>query len=316
MDIFNNFPSSFKCLGALSQVFDFDFMMGLARECGLVVRRRKIQPLLVLKAYLDESCGKRSVPMSAVWRRYCFLAGIAGLPPVSDTVFFNFVAKGALCKFLEEFGLELSRRLGDKAFSNTADAVAALAERLGGLRDILAQDGTVAAVSPQAAARAPESFKDTDGKGALKMHAAWSLTTSTLEASSITSAVSSERDEIQTSSLKGSLIICDAGYPSIGLFGKLQDQGALMLFKMHSSIKPSVLRCSAFSNGKYEPAADFGGERVKLRDDPRLGGQRSCDCVVAFARKGRAPLVIGSSRFSTRATAAPTRRAPLRATRS
>ena len=292
MDIFNNFPSSFKCLGELSQVFDFDFMMGLARECGLVVRRRKIQPLIVIKSFLDESDGKRSVPMSAVWRRYCFLAGIAGLPPVSDTAFFNFVAKGALCKFLEEFGLELSRRLGDKAFSNTADAVAALAERLGGLRDILAQDGTVAAVNPQAAARAPAAFKNNDGEGGLKMHAAWSLSKSTLESSSITSAVSSERDEIRMDRLKGSLIICDAGYPSVDLFGKLADQGALMLFKMRSSMKPSVLKCSAFSNGKYAEELDFGGERVKLRDDPRLGGQRSYDCVVSYARKGRAPLVM------------------------
>ena len=292
MDIFNNFPSSFKCLGGLSQVFDFEFMMGLARECGLVVRRRKIQPLLVLKAFLDEGDGKRSVSMSAVWRRYRLLAGIAGLPLVSGTAFFNFVAKGALAKFLEEFGIELGKRLGDSAFTDTADAVAALAERLGGLRDILAQDGTVAAVNPQAAARAPESFKNNDGEGGLKMHAAWSLSKSTLESSSITSAVSSERDEIRMDRVKGSLIICDAGYPSIELFGKLQDQGALMLFKMRSSMKPSVLKCSAFSNGKYSEELDFGGERVKLRDDPRLGGQSSYDCVVSFARKGRAPLVM------------------------
>lgn len=255
MDIFNNFPSSFKCLGALSQVFDFEFMMGLARECGLVVRRRKIQPLPVLKAFPDEGDGKCSVSISAVWRRRRLLAGIASLPLVSGTAFFNFVAKGTLGKFFEEFGLELGKRLGDSAFT------------------------------------------DTDGKGGLKVHAAWSLSKGTLESSSITSAVSSERDEIQMDRVKGSLIICDAGYPSIELFGKLQDQGALMLFKMRSSMKPSVLKCSAFSNGKYEPAVDFGGECAKLKDDPRLGGQRPCDCVVSFARKGRTPLAMRVARL-------------------
>ena len=91
-------------------------MMGLARECGLVVRRRKIHQMLVLKAYLDESGGNRSASMVAVWRGYRFLAGIDGLPLVSDTAFFNFMARVPFRKFLEELG----KRLGDSAFSSTA----------------------------------------------------------------------------------------------------------------------------------------------------------------------------------------------------
>ena len=153
----------------------------------------------MLKAFPGGSDGKRSVSMSSVWRRHRLLAVMGGFPQVSGTAFLSFVAKAPLRKFLEELGIELGRRLG-------------------GLRDILAQDGTVAVVSPQAAARAPESFKDSNSKGGLKTHAAWSLASDTHAASPITSAVSSERDEIRMDRVKGSLIICDAGYPSTGLF--------------------------------------------------------------------------------------------------
>lgn len=140
--------------------------------------------------------------------------------------------------------------------------------------------------------KAPQEFKSRDGGAAVKMHAAWSLYKSRLATSSITSAVSSEREEIKSVTLDGSLIICDAGYPSIRLFEKLSDHGAMMLFKMKSSLKPSVQSCTPFADGRYGKIMYFGGERVSLRDDPRLGGQRSYDCVVTYETKGSVRLVL------------------------
>lgn len=292
MDIFNNSASCFKPLDAISQIFDFDRMLGLARECGLVIRNRKIKPLLVLKAFLELGEGCRHISMSAAWRRYSFLCGLSGAPQVSAGAFIRFMGRGRFQKFLEALADEAAMKLGDKSFSDTAGAVKALSARLGGLRDIIAQDGTEVSANPQAARKAPEAFKSRDGAAAVKMHAAWSLEKSRLDASSFTSAVSSERDEIQFQELNGRLILCDAGYPSVKLLEKLSDQGVLFLLKMQSSIKPSVLKCTPFAGGRYGKAMDLGGERIKLKDDPRLGGQRSYDCVVSYARKGRAPLVL------------------------
>lgn len=292
MNIFPNSLSGFKAFDALSQIFDFPHMLALAKECGLVIRNRKIKPLLVLKAYLEETNGERCVSMSAVWLRYNLLCGLSGAPEVTENAFTSFMSRVRFQKFLEELLKEVAAKLGDHSFSNTAGAVEALAERLGSLRDIIAQDGTEVAANPQAAKRDPEAFKAKDGAAALKMHAAWSLRTSRLAASSITSAVSSERDEIQCQALDGKLILCDAGYPSIKLLGKLSGQGTLFLLKMKSSLKPSVLSCTPFSDGKYGKSIDFGGERARLKDDPRLGGQRSCDCVVSCERKGKAPLIL------------------------
>lgn len=212
-------------------------MLGLARECGLVIRNRRIKALLVVRT------------------------------------------------FLEELSSELIMKLGDKSFSDLAGAVKALSARLGGLRDIIAQDGTEVSANPQAAMKPPQEFKSKDGGAAVKMHAAWSLYKSRLATSYITSAVSSEREEIKCVTLDGSLIICDVGYPSIRLFEKLSDHGAMMLFKMKSSLKPSVQSCTPFADGRYGKTMDFGGERVSLRDDPRLGGQRSYDCVVTYETK-------------------------------
>ena len=292
MDIFNNSASCFKPLDTISQIFDFDRMLGLARECGLVIRNRKIKPLLVLKAFLELGEGCRHISMSAAWRRYSFLCGLSGAPQVSAGAFIRFMGRGRFQKFLEALADEAAMKLGDKSFSDTAGAVKALSARLGGLRDIIAQDGTEVSANPQAARKAPEAFKSRDGAAAVKMHAAWSLEKSRLDASSFTSAVSSERDEIQFQELNGRLILCDAGYPSVKLLEKLSDQGVLFLLKMQSSIKPSVLKCTPFAGGRYGKAMDLGGERIKLKDDPRLGGQRSYDCVVSYARKGRAPLVL------------------------
>ena len=47
MNILDNSSSNFKLLDEISPVFNFRFLLGLARDCGLVKRYRKIHPLIL-----------------------------------------------------------------------------------------------------------------------------------------------------------------------------------------------------------------------------------------------------------------------------
>ncbi len=156
---------------------------------------------------------------------------------------------------------ELENKIGNKAFSNTAAAVAALAKKVK-ISNILAQGGSEVTVNPQASKLALDLFKGKSGTAAIKLHAAWSLNTSSLAVSSITPAVASERNEISCPYMNGKPLICDAGYPSQDLFQKLQDQGAFMLFNMRSSLRSSVLSYKIFSDGKYSESINCDGEKI------------------------------------------------------
>ena len=300
MDIFNNFSSDFKLLGDISSVFNFQHLLDLARDCGLVKRYRKIHPLVFIKAYLDAIReGGRKPSIGAIWRKYCLLCEFSGGKTVSRGAIEKFIARVNLDKFTTEFLKELEKYTDAQSMSQSADAVNELQGLISGLEDVIAQDGCEVTVNPQAAIHAKKkdakdnSFKASKGSGGRKLHAGWSLIKSALFTSSYTNAVSSERAEIQCDKMGNKLLIADAGYPSIDLFRKLSANDAYFLIKMKTSLKPKILRAQAFENGKYTgDVTEYNGERIKLNEDPRFNDKRSYDFVAMYGQKGKEDLII------------------------
>lgn len=293
MDIFNYFSSECKPLNELFAIFDFKYMLDLAKDCKLVQRYRKIHPLIVVKAYLDETEGQRKPSIASIWRRYSYLGELAGVKSVSCFAFSKFLCKKKFQEFLDELQKILNRHLQGNAnngFCNTFNAVKALHERIGNIDDVIAQDGSEVTVNPQAGIKAPESFNGTTGQAATKLHAGWSLSSCALAVSSFTSALSSERNEIDCAFMHNKLLICDAGYPSIKLYREIDAQGGMMLFKMKSSLKPSVISYQTYSYGQYSKEVLCNGEHIKLKDDSRFAEHCSYDCVVRFEQKNEKPL--------------------------
>ena len=300
MSIFTDFCADFKLLSDLYPVFNFHYLLDLAKGCGLIKRFRKIHPLFFIKAYINATreCG-RKVSIGAIWRRYNTFCVFLGYKTVSRGAIEKFIARDHISDFVSEFTKALENNTGALSMSQSADAVNKLQRLVRDLKDVVAQDGCEITVNPQAAVHAQkkdlhdEHFKTSVGGAGRKLHAGWSLTKSALFTASYTSAVSSERAEIKCDKLGNNLLIADAGYPSIDLFRELNEKGAYFLIKMQSSLKPEVLRCQQFANGKYiDDVIEHNGERIKLNEDIRFKDKCSYDMIVRYRRKGKKDLII------------------------
>lgn len=204
-----------------------------------MIRNRKIKPLLVLKAFLELGEGCRHVSMSAAWRRYNFLCGLSGAPQVSAGAFIKFMGRGRFQKFLEALADEAVMKLGDKSFSDTAGAVEAPAERFGGIRDIMAQDGTETRAAPSL--RALFKGKGETG-GSIMIHSMHSLRSCAEIQCSVGAGTSCERTALlEMEDLKGLLILTDAGYFSAGLCQELDRRGAWHIIKVPDSVSCKVI---------------------------------------------------------------------------
>lgn len=300
MNILDNSSSNFKLLDEISPVFNFRFLLGLARDCGLVKRYRKIHPLIFIKAYLKATSeGGRKSSIGAIWRQYNEFCVFSGCKSISRGAAEKFIARENIAKFACEFIKELEDHITAQSMSQSADAVRELQGLVKDLEDVIAQDGCEITVNPQAAVKAQDhdrhdqSFKTSVGGAGRKLHAGWSLLKSALFTASITSAVASERAEIKCDHMGNKLLIADAGYPSLDLFRELEENGAYFLIKLKSSLKPEVLRAQAFANGEYiDDVLEYNGKRIKLNDDERFKNKCSYDCIVRSRRKGKRDMIL------------------------
>ena len=141
--------------------------------------------------------------------------------------FYDFLVKKELVLFVEKLYVIVNTTALEQDFSEGAELVKVLKERLSNLKGIVLQDGSEVATNSS-------SY---NGKitPQIKLHATLDLGSLAIRKSKITSGVKSERACISVSQLANYLLIADAGYPALKLFRSIKYYHGYYLIKLSTA---------------------------------------------------------------------------------
>ena len=162
--------------------------------------------------------------ISSIYERYVQICIKEKLVFMKWEPFYEFLVKKEFVLFVEKLYVIVNTTALEQDFSEVAELVKILKERLSNLKGIVLQDGSEVATNSS-------SYK---GKitPQIKLHATLDLGSLAMRKSKIISGVKSERACISVSQLANYLLIADAGYPALKLFRSIEYYHGYYLIKL------------------------------------------------------------------------------------
>lgn len=162
--------------------------------------------------------------ISSIYERYVQICIKEKLVFMKWEPFYDFLVKKEFVLFVEKLYVIVNTTALEQDFSEVAELVKVLKERLSNLKGIVLQDGSEVATNSS-------SY---NGKitPQIKLHATLDLGSLAMRKSKITSGVKSERACISVSQLANYLLIADAGYPALKLFRSIEHYHGYYLIKL------------------------------------------------------------------------------------
>jgi len=222
----------------------------LARDCGFYQRKPK-----EIRAFDFALCcalaamveGKRA--FASVWR---LLAAAAGVEVARSAVTQRFGEGSA--QLMEELFCRAAQRL-------TSGPCPELLDRLEPFRAVLANDGTVLALSPLLKKLFPAT-RTNSVEAAAKLHATADLVGRRIVRVELTGERDSELDVARAGAIEpGTLYINDLGYTSYDYFADIKNAEAHLVMRLKDNANPTIV---AVHHGVYAPVRTVR-ERVGLR---------------------------------------------------
>ncbi len=225
----------------------------IARECGLLKRRREIVPFELLMACIS-ALGSSDVKWLAdIVRRFNYLTG----KDVKYKPFHNQLSKAAFPVFLRKVLERCIAKLTSRVLQGIPE------EKLAQFRDIMAHDGCSFALKDALAEVFPGRFTKTS-PAAVELHVTMSLFTDNPCSITVAPDSCSERDFIpEAETVRGCLLLEDRGYEDRRFFQAVVNAGGHFIVRGKKSIKPTIRK-----------AYDRNGRRVRHLENKRLTWRR------------------------------------------
>ena len=196
----------------------------IARDSRFIVRSRKMEPFILLRAFVEVMGTDQEFSISSIYERYVQICIKEKQEFMKWEPFYDFLVKKEFVLFVDRLYEVVNTAALEQDFSEGANLVKVLKDRLSKLKGIVLQDGSEVATNSS-------SYK---GKVTpqIKLHATLDLGSLAMKKSKITSGVKSERACINVSQLANYLLIADAGYPALKLFRSIEYYHGFYLIKL------------------------------------------------------------------------------------
>lgn len=235
----------------LTQFFNADFLMKIAKWCGFIQRQRVIQPQALVLSLIAALSKGNCHSIADLHRQFNGMC-LSEKQNVAYKPFHNQLRKPAFADFMEEL-------VTYAMIQFTQKMVQALPKKLACFDDVLLQDGSSFRVHNGLAHIYPCRFKKTPA--AIECHVTLSLSDLAPRAMTITADTASERTYLpEPVSMNNKLLLADAGYVDYGYFCQLDEQGGYFIVRGGKSLNPTILE--AF-NGQGRRLSKWAGKKLK-----------------------------------------------------
>ena len=225
----------------------------IARDCGLLKRKRMISPFELLVACISTLGSSDAQWLADIVRRFNYLTG----KDVKYKPFHNQLRKPAFPVFLRK----VLERCVSKLRSRVLEGIPE--EKLAQFHDILAHDGCSFAIKNTLANVFPGRFTKIS-PAAVELHVTMSLFADNPRNIALAPDSCSERDFVPlTETIRGCLLLEDRGYEDRGFFQAIIDAGGHFIVRGKKSIKPTIRK-----------AYDRNGRRIRYLENKRLTWRR------------------------------------------
>ncbi|MBO8416638.1 MAG: transposase [Proteobacteria bacterium] len=248
----------------------------LARNSGLIQRKRKVTIDEVVRAWVDYLCiphDKCKYTLAALREHTCNKLGIH----TESTPYHNCVSREGVQEYVTEL---LSILFGVIAQSfdrgGASDRIVRrLAKKLH-VNDIVAIDGMELRLYPRCIANLGDKCKSkTDTTAAFKLHIAYSILNKKIVYINLSEGTGDERENVEAELLKGSLVLMDRGYESAELFDKLDANNVKFVVRGKKSRNGRVISSYNMSSGRALKAQALVGK--DLKDLCKIASKKSKD---------------------------------------
>lgn len=213
----------------LNSCFPPEWLQQEARSCGMVKRRRKIDPVVLFWVLVLGFATGTARTLSALRRCYETKAGVTLAPPAFYRRFTS-----ALAVFLKRAFLHAMEELGG--------AVGVLRESLKAFGDLFIGDATVLRLHP-ALARAYAGCRTNHSPAAAKLHLVMSVLSISPKSVSLTGERVNERKVLRIGPwVKGALLLLDLGYYGWRFFDRIARNEGFFVSRLKSNANLRVVQ--------------------------------------------------------------------------
>jgi Transposase DDE domain len=259
---------------ALARALSVDDVNQLGRETGQSQRLRTVTPHRLFLATIAALAGGRVETLADLLREFNHQNGVC----VAYKAFYNRLARAGFAGFMRQMFVRLVGKLAVHVLEPAGGAAVAR------FRDIVIQDGSSFALKDDLADVFSGRFTNVQ-PAAVEVHATYSGFADDVITVHVAPDSEAERQFLPSpESLRDRLLLADRGYPSVGYFSDIDDNGGAYVIRLTRSTDPWVL------------AAIVDGERRAIHRPIKLSafiernhGSRM-DVDVEFERHGRVHL--------------------------
>ncbi len=239
-----------KTLSQFASAFDAESLDDLGRDAGFLRRKRDITPANLIPSLLAALGSGKVTTLTEL----CFWFNEMTGQDVAEKTFWDRLANAGFPVMMDHF---VERLTGQLVVQSLRFLPGSPFSRFG---RILAQDGSSLAVHKALAKIFPGRFTKVS-PAAVELHATYDLLN---EAPSVTWLAPDKESERlylpDPTTLSGSLLLADRGYPSWGYLAKVRDAGGAFIMRITGSINPAVI--GFYRNGELVDLP----ERINLQE--------------------------------------------------
>lgn len=261
-----------RVTGALARALSIDEVDQIGRDTGQCERLRTITPSRLFLSLIVALGSGKIESLADLLREFNHQNGVA----VAYKAFYNRLARGSFVTFMQQMLARLIEHLSIQTLQPAGRTA------LARFTDIVIQDGSSFAVKRTLRRVFPGRFTKTE-PAAVELHVTFSGFADEAGVVALAPDTKAERDFLpEPATLKDKLLLADRGYPSVGYFEAVREQGGSFLVRLTRSYNPWVR------------AAWVEGKRMALAKPVRLSRfiaqqtGRRLDLDVEFERgKGK-----------------------------
>jgi hypothetical protein len=220
-----------KTLAQLVDALDGPALDELGRETGFLKRRRDITPAKLVPSLIAALGSGRVTTLADL----CFWFNELTGSNVAEKTFWDRLANPEFPVMMDNFVGRLTGQLVLRSLRFLPNSPFSQFDR------ILAQDGSSLAVHSALAKIFPGRFTKVS-PAAVELHPTYDLLTEAPVVTWLAQDTQSERDYLpDPSTLAGSLLLADRGYPSWNYLAEVRDKGGSFIMRLKGGLKPNVI---------------------------------------------------------------------------
>ena len=272
---------------ALRRVFGEGELDRIARDTGLMKRKRKVKPLMLLVACLSTLGVAKVQWLADILRTFNRFTGCA----LRYKPFHKQLAKPGFAEFLRSVVARALRELSIPVLRPLRES------KLSKFSDIIIHDGSSFRVKDVLAKEWPGRFRK-GSPAAMEIHTTMSAAADNVLRIAVVPDKEAERPFLPSGEdLEGRLLLADRGYEARQVFQDIDDQGGFFIIRGNMGIRPAIRRAYAASGhrlrhleGKVLSLAVLPREHVDLDIEWRNSRGRWDGRIIAlYTAKDRKP---------------------------